>query len=79
MDYRKMAIEVAKIAGEELVNRAEELIPDTEGVRDIDIWIKIPSLTDDILVVPEIQVLTNVYPKRETMEKIAKRLSEVQK
>lgn len=77
MTYREMAVEVAKIAGQELVDRAEELIPDTEGVKDIDIWIRIPSMSCKVLDIPEIQVSTNVYPKRTAVEKIAKLISEV--
>ena len=77
MTYREMAVEVAKIAGQELVDRAEELVPDTEGVKDIDIWIRIPSLSCEVLDIPEIQVSTNVYPKRTAVEKIVKLISEV--
>ena len=72
MTYREMAVAVCKIAGEELVERAEELIPNAENVKDIDIWIRIPSLTDDTFAVPEIEVSTNVYPKHKSIEKIAK-------
>ena len=78
MTYREMAVAVCKIAGEELIERAEELIPNTDGVKDIDIWIRIPSLSDYSFCVPEIQVDTNVYyPKRAAIEKIAKLVSEV--
>lgn len=77
MTYREMAIAVCKIAGEEIIERAEELIPNTEGVKDIDIWIRIPSLSDDPFCVPEIQVDTNVYPKRVAIEKITKLVKEV--
>ena len=77
MTYREMAVKVAQIAGQELMNRAEELIPDTEGVKDIDIWIRIPSLSDDVLCVPEIQVNTNVYPRRTAVNKIIELISEV--
>lgn len=72
MTYRDMAVSVCKIAGEELINRAEELIPAAENVKDFDIWIHIPSLTDDPYCVPEIQVNTNVYPARVAMDKIMK-------
>lgn len=72
-----MAVDVAKIAGQELVDRAEELIPDTEGVKDIDIWIRIPSLSDNSFDIPEIQVSTTMYPKRTAVEKIVKLISEV--
>lgn len=74
-DYRTMAVEVAKIAGQELIDRAEELIPNTEGVKEINIWIRIPSLTDDAFTIPEIEVNTDVYPKRAAIDKIAKLLT----
>lgn len=77
MTYREMAVKVAKIAGQEIVDRAEELIPNTEGVKDIDIWIRIPTLSDDTLNIPEIQVSTNVYPQRIVLEKIVKLMTEV--
>lgn len=72
MTYRDMAVSVCKIAGEELSSRAEELIPNAECVKDIDIWIHIPSLTDDPYCIPEIQVNTTVYPNRVAAEKIIK-------
>ena len=56
--------------GEELIQRAEELIADTEGIKDIDIWVNIPSLSDDPCCVPTIQVTTNVYPKRVNIYKL---------
>ncbi len=77
MTYREMAVEVVKIAGRELVDRAEELIPNTEGVRETDILIRIPSLSDDSLNIPEIQVSTNVYPTHASVEKIIDLISEV--
>lgn len=67
MTYRDMAVEVCKIAGKELVDRAEELIPNTTGVKDIDIWIRIPTLTNCL---PEIQVNTNVYLTHAACKKI---------
>lgn len=70
MTYREKAIEVVKIAGQEIIDRAEELIVNTDGIKSIDIWIKIPSETDDPYIVPEIQVDTEVYPKREMLNKI---------
>jgi hypothetical protein len=75
MTYREMAIEVCKLCGQELIDRAEELIPNAECVKDIDIWIQIPSMTDDSLCVPSIEVHTNVYPKRETINKIVNSLN----
>lgn len=68
MTYRERAIEIIKIAGQELIERAEELIPNTEGIKDLDIWIRIPSETDDPYLIPEIQINTELYPRRKTLE-----------
>lgn len=65
-----MAVAVAKIAGQELIDRADELIPKTEGVKNVNIRIRIPSLSDDAFDIPEIQVDTEVYPKKIAVDKI---------
>lgn len=69
-----------KIVGQELVDRADKLIPDTEGVKDIDIFIRIPSLSNDPSnipgIIPDIQVNTNVYPNQGLVEKIIKLIAE---
>lgn len=72
MTYREKAVAICKIAGEEMIERAEELIPNTEGVSQIDIRIWIPSMTDDPYFIPEIRVESDVYPRRLAIEKIAK-------
>lgn len=72
MTYREKAIAICKIAGEEMIERAEELIPNTEGVSQIDIRIWIPSMTDDPYFIPEIRVESDVYPRRLAIEKIEK-------
>ena len=77
MTYREMAIEVAKIAGQELVERADDLIPNAEGIKDIDIWIRIPSISDDALDIPDIQVNVNVYPKKFAVDRMIRLMSEV--
>lgn len=64
MKYREMAIEMLKLMGQELIDRAEELIPSTEGIKDIDVWISIPMMSDGELCIPEIRVNTSAYPKR---------------
>lgn len=72
MTYREKAVEICRIAGKEMIERAEELIPNTEGVTEIDIRIRIPSMTDDPYLIPEISVQTNVYPRRIAVDKIEK-------
>lgn len=75
MTYREMTVETVKLAGQELIDRAEELIPNTTMVKNTDIWIRIPSFTDDQLNVPEIEVQTDVYPSRVALEKYVNLLS----
>ena len=69
MKYREMALEMLKLMGQELIDRAEELIPNTEGIKDIDVWISIPTMSDSELCIPEIRVNTIAYPKRMALEK----------
>lgn len=69
MKYREMAIEMLKLMGQELIDRAEELIPNTEGIKDIDVWVSIPTMSDSELCIPEIRVNTSAYPKHMALEK----------
>lgn len=69
MKYREMAIEILKLMGQELIDRAEELIPSTEGIKDIDVWISIPTMSDSEMYIPEIRVNTSAYPKRMALKK----------
>ena len=45
MTYIEEAVQVLKLAGQELIDRAEELIPKTESINNIDVLIRIPSKT----------------------------------
>jgi hypothetical protein len=69
MKYREIAIEMLKLMGQELIDRAEELIPSTEGIKDIDVWISIPTMSDSEMYIPEIRVNTSAYPKRMALKK----------
>lgn len=69
MTYREMAIEMLKLMGQELIDRAKELIPNTEGIKNIDVWTSIPTMSDSELCIPEIRVNTIAYPKRMALEK----------
>lgn len=77
MTYREMTVETVKLAGQELIDRAEELIPNTTMVKGTDIWIHIPSFTDDEFNPPVIEVQTDVYPSRVTLGKYVDLLHEV--
>ena len=69
MTYRERAIEMPKLMGQELIDRAEELIPNTEGVKGLDVCISIPTMSKSELCVPEIRVNTSAYPKRMNLKK----------
>lgn len=69
MTYREMAVKTVKLAGQELIDRAEEFIPNATNVKNIDIWISIPSLSSDTFDIPEIEIKTDVYPSRDAYEK----------
>lgn len=69
MKYREIAIEMLKLMGQELIDRAEELIPSTEDIKDIDVWISIPTMSDSEMYIPEIRVNTSAYPKRMALKK----------
>ena len=69
MKYREIAIEMLKLMGQELIDRAEELIPSTEGITDIDVWISIPTMSGSEMYIPEIRVNTSAYPKRMALKK----------
>ena len=70
MTYRERAVAALKAFGEELINRAEELIPNAQKVKSINVWIKIPTLSDNISDLPEMEVECEVYPSRVTIDKI---------
>lgn len=67
MTYRERAVEALKIFGAELSERAEELIPDAHRVKDMNVWIRIPSLSDNLNDVPEIEVSVNIFPETKTI------------
>ena len=69
MKYREQVVEVLKIVGRELIERADELVPDAKYVTDTDIRIHIPEYADKPQI-PEISVTCNVFPTIATVQKI---------
>lgn len=70
MTYREMAIETIKIACLDTVGRVEDIVPDIDGITDVDVIIHIPTLTDDTASIPEITIKTSAYTGRVATEKI---------
>lgn len=76
MSYRERAVEAVKVFGQELVDRAEELVPEATRVKGLNIWIRIPSLSDNLNDIPEIEVSVDVFPKRDTIREFRNRLND---
>ncbi len=65
-----MAIESVKIACQDLMDRAEEIIPETESIFGINVELHIPTMTDRSDSIPSLKVTVEAYPKRVAIEKI---------
>lgn len=74
MTYRERAVEALKIFGKELSERAEELVPDAKRVRDVNVRVRIPSLSDNLNDIPEIEVSVNVFPETKTITEFRDRM-----
>ena len=70
MTYRKMMIEVIKIACQDVIEKVDDLVPDTEGLYNVDLTIHIPTMTDDANMIPTIEMNVEGYTTRLATEKI---------
>lgn len=61
MTYQQRAAAIVELAGQELINRAEELVGKMHNVTCIDITVHIPTLTERSVAMPEIKVATSLY------------------
>lgn len=55
MTFKEQMVEMVKATGQELIDRAEELVGEGECTTDFDIWLSFPCGDGDISY-PEIQV-----------------------
>lgn len=76
MSYRERAVETVKMMAQDLLDRADELIPDAKKIKEVNIWLRIPTLTDDIDNLPEIQVNVDVYPSKQFVNVFLKQQDE---
>lgn len=67
MKYREKAVEAVRLAGQELMNRAEEFVPNAERVINMEIVIKIPTDTA-VPEFPSLEVRTEVAPSQMMLE-----------
>lgn len=77
MTYREQVMTITKLACQDVIDRIEELVPDTEGVISTEINIRIPTMTDRADSIPTYEIHTEVYPKMETAKKIVEVISDV--
>lgn len=73
--FRKRAVETVKLMGQELIDRADELIPRAQRVKEINIRLRIPTKTE-VFVPPEIQVDVDVYPSKVVFDHVLSRNNE---
>ena len=64
MTYRERGVKMLKVMGQDIIDRAEELIPEAQGIKSVNVWLRIPTLSDDLDNVPEIEVCVDLYPDR---------------
>jgi hypothetical protein len=69
MKYHEKAVEAIRLAGQELMNRAEEFVPNANRVINTEIVIRIPTDTGKIEI-PTLEVRTEVAPSQMMLEEI---------
>lgn len=69
-DYRKKTIEIIKVACQDIIDRADELVPNIKRCINTDILIHIPTLTDDSMVIPTVTVTSGNFISRVAEDKI---------
>lgn len=67
MKYREKAVEAIRMAGQELMNRAEEFVPNANRVINTEIVIRIPTDTA-VPEFPSLEVRTEVAPSQMMLE-----------
>ena len=56
-EFRKKLVELVKASGQEVIDRAEELVGDGDLITDFDIWLRFPiGETSIITSIPTIEV-----------------------
>lgn len=55
-DFRKMLVEMVKASGQEVIDRAEDLVGNGDLITDFNIWIRFPTDGRMLSGCPEIEV-----------------------
>ena len=70
-EFRNMLVEMVKASGQEVIDRAEELVGGGDLLTDFDIWLRFPLDNDRVSGVPTIK-LTKSYLNKEGIDTITK-------
>lgn len=70
-EFRNMLVEMVKASGQEVIDRAEELVGSGDLLNDFDIWLRFPLDNGRVSGVPTIE-LTESYLSKEGMNTIMK-------
>lgn len=70
MTYKEMVVKTVRMACQDLSEQIEDLVPDSEGLFEVTVKLKIPTLSNRMEELPTFKVAINGYPKRTTVEKM---------
>ena len=70
-EFRNMLVETVKASGQEVIDRAEELVGSGDLLTDFDIWLRFPIDNGRVSGVPTIE-LAKSYLSKEGMNTIIK-------
>lgn len=63
-DFRKLLIEMVKTSGQELIDRAEDLVGNGDLISDFNIWLRFPTDGRILTGLPEIEVTRSHLSKK---------------
>lgn len=70
-EFRKKLVELVKASGQEVIDRAEELVGDGDLITDFDIWLRFPlGETSIVTSIPTIEV-SKSYVSRNSFNVLA--------
>ena len=70
-EFRKKLVELVKASGQEVIDRAEELVGEGELITDFDIWLRFPlGETSIVTSIPTIEV-SKSYVSRNSFNVLA--------
>ena len=59
MTYKEMVVKTVRLACQDLSEQIEDLVPDSEGLFEVTVKLKIPTCADRIEELPTFKVVIN--------------------